>query len=74
MSEPVAGDEVLVIGDVIEVARRRHPLRWIVAVAVLAVMGWGLSRYVASRRRRAISPGASAGVSGGGAGSEGEAG
>ncbi len=57
MGQAVPGDEVVVIGDVVEVARRRRPLRLVALLAVLGLVGWGLARYVASRKRRAIDPG-----------------
>lgn len=51
-------DDLVLIGDVVDVVqvagRRRRPIRLLVVLAVLGGLGWMVSRYVASRKRRAL--------------------
>ncbi len=56
-------DDLVLIGDVVDVVqvagRRRRPIRLLVVLALLGGLGWIVSRYVASRKRRALPTGAS---------------
>ena len=51
-------DDLVLIGDVVDVVqvagRRRRPIRLLVVLVVLGGFGWMVSRYVASRKRRAL--------------------
>lgn len=52
-------DGAFLIGDVVpvvEVARRRRPVKLLLLLGLVGLLGWMISRYVASRKRRAIEP------------------
>jgi hypothetical protein len=52
-------DGAFLIGDVVPVVgvvRRRRPVRLLLLLGFVGLLGWMISRYVASRKRRAIEP------------------
>lgn len=58
MAAALPEDDLVLIGDVVDVvqvaARRRRPVRLLLVLVLLGGLGWMVSRYVASRKRRAL--------------------